>query len=80
MPKRQNEQKNDSRKKGDSCSCPFCLSQKIFHEKRSQYHEFFDHLQKARVEVLRAFKSLIDKRISELEKREKKRVVKVKIE
>lgn len=62
-----------------TCCCPFCLSSRLLAEAKEQYSGFFTHLGKARLEVLRAFRTLIDERISSLEK-EKKKVTKVKVE
>lgn len=49
-------------------------------EAKEQYSGFFTHLRNARMEVLRAFRTLIDERISSLEKQKKKKVTKVKVE
>jgi hypothetical protein len=46
---------------------------------KDQYSGFFTHLRRARIEVLRAFRTLIDERISSLEE-SKKKVTKVKVE
>lgn len=63
----------------ETCCCPFCLSNRMIEEAKEQYSGFFSHLRKARVEVLRAFRTLIDERISSLEENRKK-VTKVKVE
>ena len=63
----------------ESCFCPFCCCNRLWENKREQYSEFFAHLHKARLEVLRGFRALIDDRISALEK-EKRKVTKVKVE
>jgi hypothetical protein len=52
---------------------------KMEHQRKEQHGDFFSHLRKARIEVLRAFRTLIDERISSLEK-QKKKVTKVKVE
>jgi hypothetical protein len=49
-------------------------------EAKEQYGGFFTHLRNARMEVLRAFRTLIDERISSLENQKKKKVTKVKVE
>ncbi len=48
-------------------------------EAKDQYSGFFAHLRSARIEVLKGFRTLIDERISSLEK-QKKKVTKVKVE
>jgi len=48
-------------------------------EAKDQYSGFFTHLRQARIEVLRAFRTLIDERIATLEEK-KKKVTKVKVE
>ena len=62
-----------------TCCCPFCLSSRILEEAKEEYSGFFTHLRQARIEVLRAFKTLIDQRISSLEE-QKKKVTKVEVE
>jgi len=37
--------------------CPLCLFMRSLSEKQKQYQQFFEHLNKARIEVLEAFKS-----------------------
>jgi len=51
----------------------------MMEEVKERYSDFFTHLRNARVEVLRGFRTLIDDRISSLEK-QKKKVTKVKVE
>ncbi len=63
----------------ETCHCPFCLCSRIWEEKKEQYKNLFAHLRKARIEVLKGFRTLIDDRISSLEQ-EKKKVTKVKVE
>ena len=76
-----NKTKNKSKKEArhETCWCPFCLCQRIMEETVERHGEFFSHLRNARIEVLRAFQSLLEKRISSLEKAQKK-VTKVKVE
>jgi hypothetical protein len=38
-------------------------------ERRTKYSGFFDHLFNAQIELLRAFRSLVDARIAAIEKR-----------
>ena len=63
----------------ETCCCPFCSSGRMWEKKKEQYSDFFAHFRKARVEVLKAFRSLLDDRISALEQ-EKKKVTKLKVE
>jgi hypothetical protein len=76
-PKR--EKKSKASTEHDTCCCPFCLSSRMMEEAKEQYSGFFTHLRQARIEVLRAFRTLIDERISSLEEN-KKKVTKVKVE
>jgi len=77
--KKEKEKKSKATREHDTCYCPFCLSNRMMQEAKEQYSGFFNHLRKARVEVLRAFRTLIDERISALEEK-KKKVTKVKVE
>ena len=79
MSKPKKEDKGKGAEEHKMCHCPFCLSSRMMKEAKEQYSGFFTHLSKARIEVLRAFKTLIDERISSLEKSNKK-VTKVKVE
>ncbi len=49
--------------------CPACLLVRAMKERRTKYSGFFDHLFNAQIEVLRAFRSLVDARIAAIEKR-----------
>ena len=60
--------------------CPLCLFMRSLSEKQKQYQQFFEHLNKAKIEVLEAFKSLIEERIEEIEKKRKKKVEKIEVE
>jgi hypothetical protein len=51
----------------------------MMEEAKVQHRGFFTHLRNARIEVLKGFRTLIDDRISSLEK-QKKKVTKVKVE
>jgi hypothetical protein len=62
-----------------ACSCPFCLGRKFLEDQAERYGDFFSHLNRARIEVLLAFKSLLDQRIADLE-RKGKRVTKIEVE
>ena len=63
----------------ETCCCPFCFSNRVWEEKKDQYSGFFAHLRKARIEVLRGLRTLIDERISSLEQ-DRRKVTKVKVE
>jgi hypothetical protein len=79
MSQSKREEKGKTAKKNEACCCPFCLSRGMMKEAREQYSGFFTHLRQARIEVLRAFRTLIDERIVSLEEN-KKKVTKVKVE
>lgn len=72
-------------KKGsETLDCPFA---RIFSEMEKGWggkSVFFRHLHQSHVELLKAFRSLLDERINELEKkaanRGKKRTTKIKVE
>jgi hypothetical protein len=77
--KSKKEEKSEAKMEHTTCCCPFCLSNRMMEEAKEQYSGFFTHLRNARIEVLRGFRTLIDERISSLEK-QKKKVTKVKVE
>jgi hypothetical protein len=77
--KSKKEKKSKASPEHETCCCPFCLSSRMIDQAKDQYSGFFTHLRKARIEVLRAFRTLIDERISSLEE-SKKKVTKVKVE
>jgi len=77
--KKEKEKKSKASSEHDTCCCPFCLSSRMIEEAKEQYSGFFTHLRQARIEVLRALRTLIDERISSLEEH-KKKVTKVKVE
>ncbi len=79
MSKAKKEEKGKARMEHETCCCPFCLSRRMMDEAKEQYSGFFTHLRNARIEVLRAFRTLIDERISNLEGK-KKKVTKVKVD
>jgi hypothetical protein len=61
--------------------CPLCLLIRSFSAKEKQYQHFFEHLNKARLEILEAIKALIDERMSELQRKKgKKKVEKIDVE
>jgi hypothetical protein len=77
--KKKKEEGAKAKRLHEACCCPFCLSSRMMEEAQKQYSGFFTHLRQARIELLRAFRTLIDERISSLEK-PKKKVTKVKVE
>jgi hypothetical protein len=77
--KSKKEEKSKAKMEHTTCYCPFCFSSRIMEEAKEQYSGFFTHLRNARIEVLRGFRTLIDERISSLEK-QKKKVTKVRVE
>lgn len=79
MSERKTEERSKTRREHETCCCPFCLSRRMMQGAEEKYSGFFAHLRNARVEVLRAFRTLIDERISCLEQK-KKKVTKVKVE
>ena len=79
MSKPKREKKSKASAEHEACCCPFCLSSRVIEEAKEQYSGFFSHFRKARIEVLKAFRTLIDEKISSLEEN-KKKVTKVKVE
>lgn len=79
MSKSKREKKSKASAEHNTCCCPFCLSSRMIDQAKEQYSGFFSQLRKARIEVLKAFRTLIDERISSLEEH-KKKVTKVKVE
>jgi hypothetical protein len=63
----------------ETCCCPFCLGRSFVHDHLDQFGDFFSHLNCARIEVLLAFKSLLEQRIAHV-KRKGKRVTKIEVE
>jgi hypothetical protein len=79
MNKEKGEDRSEAKSRPQQCWCPFCFGMRVFEERRKRHREFFVHLDKARIEILQAFRSLIDERIADLEK-QKKKVTKVEVE
>ncbi len=52
---------------GQACGCPLCALMGMVGHARRQHGTFFHHLGNAEIELLKAFKSLIDQRITTLE-------------
>ena len=69
----------EERMRRETCCCPFCLGRSFLDHQLEQFGDFFSHLNRARIEVLLAFKSLLDQRIADLERRGK-RVTKIEVE
>lgn len=61
---RETEQSAETR-----CRCPMCQMKQALGSGRGLGKPFWDHLTNARIEVLRAVRSLIDERIDHLEKK-----------
>jgi hypothetical protein len=66
-------------------ACPICLLMKAVTATRKKHSAFFDHLMNAQIEVLQAFKCVIDQQISCLEEKksrgeEGKKATKIPVE
>jgi hypothetical protein len=48
-------------------ACPICFLMNRFARTKRKHRAFFDHLANAQIEMLQAFKSVIDEQISSLE-------------
>lgn len=60
--------------------CPFCALNRLWGRAGQGRPEFFTHLRRAEAEVLKAFRSLIDSRIEQVEKEKKPRqATKIKV-
>ncbi|MGQ9485243.1 MAG: hypothetical protein ACUVSA_09825 [Desulfosoma sp.] len=57
------------RSEGARCHCPMCRMMDAVAGAKVPGKSFWDHLTNARIEVLRAVRSLIDERIDHLEKK-----------
>ena len=55
-------------------ACPFCLLMKTVSNTRKKHSGFFNHLMNAQIELLQAFKSVIDQQISCLEEKKSRTV------
>lgn len=67
-----NESVNRDDHQEETCSvvsCPVCLMMRSLHEARRKHSDFFSHLYNAQIELLQAFRSIIDCGISSLEQR-----------
>lgn len=57
------------RSKETRCHCPMCQMMHALSGRKGPGNAFWEHLTNARIEVLRAVRSLIDERIDHLEKK-----------
>jgi hypothetical protein len=57
--------------KHEEMACPFCLLMNTFAESKRKHRAFFQHLTNAQIELLQAFKSVIDQQITCLEDKKK---------
>jgi hypothetical protein len=69
----------------ERCYCPVCTFTRALKETRRKHSGFFEHFHNARIEMLRAVRSLVDERIASIEKAKaaeeaKDRVTKVEVE
>jgi hypothetical protein len=51
------------------CHCPYCRFMEKFSWKRRRNEEFWEHLDKAHIELLEAFRSALDSEIQRIKKR-----------
>jgi hypothetical protein len=59
---------------------PLDLFLKSFNKGKKRHPDFFEHLNNARIEFLLGLKSLVEDRISEVEKTKKRKVTKIEVE
>lgn len=77
------EASQDRHKQGRDC--PFCMLTEAWECARKRHGSFFHHLGNAEMELLKAFRSLIDWRISSIESRsqegdERHRATRIEVE
>ncbi len=79
-----NESSRNDESRPDDEYCPFCFFLKSVRSAKERHGAFYSHMYNARIEMLQAFRSLIDQRISSLEKRkssaEGKKATKIEVE
>lgn len=68
-----------------SACCPFCFFVAGVQESKKRHRGFFTHMMSAQIEVLQAFKSVLDQQINSLENRrstlaESKKATKIEVE
>jgi len=70
--------------KHDEMACPFCLVMNTLARSKRKHSAFFHHLTNAQIELLQAFKSVIDQQISDLEDKKNmadtKKATKIEVE
>lgn len=61
--------------------CPFFAFGKAMQDRKGRHPDFFDHMKKAELEVLQAFRSLLDERIKQCKDQppKKKKATKIKV-
>ena len=64
-----NESSHNDEPRSDGDNCLLCSFLKAVGSAREKHGAFYNHMYNARIEMLQAFRSLIDQRISSLEKR-----------
>jgi len=69
----------------EECYCPFCTFARTAKRTRTRHSDFFDHLYNAQIELLKAFRSVVDGRIEYIEKKkaageQKEKVTKVVVD
>lgn len=67
------------------CECPLCALKGMVDLARKRHGSFFHHMGNAEMELLKAFRSLIDQRISSIEARcdpeaHRKRATRIQVE
>jgi len=76
---------HDDGPRSEGEGCPFCRILRAVRSSKDKHNEFYTHISNAQIEVLQAFKSLIDRRISTLEEKksskpEGKKATKIEVE
>ena len=79
-----NECSHDDQPRSEQEGCLFCSLMKTVRSATEKHSAFYSHMFNARIEVLQAFRSLIDQRISVLEKKksstEGKKATRIEVE
>lgn len=63
------EHDEPSESSAHAMTCPICMLMKAVAGTRRKHSAFFEHMMTAQIEVLRAFKSVIDQQITCLEEK-----------
>lgn len=78
------EKKKTSQEKAPECECPFGRIFRDLDRTIGRKSQFCEHLTRSRVEFLKAFRSLMDERIEDLEKKAKegrgRKITRVEVE